>query len=339
VLEGNAALLAMAAETVTTASLDDFRNLADGPPVLVLAAGRASHLGRRSTATPDRLVAFALPECLSAPALRGLADPTLPQLVQQLPQAMRYPPLSDSAVTLAKGAGLLPALLVSELSQQRAGDARQDGCLVVPVEKVIPHLAQRPTMVRLAEARLPISTAPDARVIVYRNLNDGLETVAVVVGDLRTAEAPVVRVHSACFTGDLLGSLRCDCGPQLQQALEIIAAEGAGILLYLPQEGRGIGLANKLRSYVLQDLGLDTLEANHALGWESDARSFEAASVILKDLGSTRIRLLSNNPEKVSSLARFGIQVQSRLGHTIPPNGTNDRYLETKRTCCGHFND
>jgi GTP cyclohydrolase II len=147
----------------------------------------------------------------------------------------------------------------------------------------------------------------------------------------------LVRIHSECFTGDILGSLRCDCGPQLHQAMRRMAAEGAGVLLYMAQEGRGIGLANKLRAYALQDTGLDTLDANRALGWGADERSFAPAAAMLNQLGITRIRLLTNNPEKLAQLAAHGIEVTARVRHAIAANGVNDAYLETKARRFGHM--
>ncbi|MBC7800038.1 MAG: GTP cyclohydrolase II, partial [Gemmatimonadaceae bacterium] len=150
---------------------------------------------------------------------------------------------------------------------------------------------------------------------------------------------PLVRVHSECFTGDLLGSLRCDCGAQLHAALARMADEGAGVLLYLAQEGRGIGLANKLRAYALQDRGLDTLDANRALGWDADERNFMVAATMLHELGIDRIRLLTNNPDKMAALAACGVGIEAREPLVIPPNGVNDHYLATKARRFGHMLD
>jgi GTP cyclohydrolase II len=146
-----------------------------------------------------------------------------------------------------------------------------------------------------------------------------------------------VRVHSECFTGDLLGSRRCDCGPQLHQAIQRMEAEGAGVLLYMAQEGRGIGLVNKLRAYTLQDAGLDTLDANRALGFGADERSFAAAATMLRQLGVTRVRLLTNNPDKIAGLTAHGIEVTGRISHAIAANGVNDLYLQTKARRFGHL--
>ena len=150
-------------------------------------------------------------------------------------------------------------------------------------------------------------------------------------------DAPLVRIHSECFTGDLLGSLRCDCGPQLRGAIARMAADGGGVLLYLAQEGRGIGLVNKLRAYAMQDRGLDTLDANRALGWGADERNFLVAATMLEQLGIHRVRLLTNNPEKVAALAACGVEVVTRERHVFAPNGVNDGYLATKAARFGHM--
>jgi GTP cyclohydrolase II len=163
--------------------------------------------------------------------------------------------------------------------------------------------------------------------------------LAILVGEPVKAAAPLARIHSECFTGDLLGSLRCDCGEQLRGAVRRMAAEGAGILLYLAQEGRGIGLINKLRAYALQDRGLDTLDANRALGWDADERNFLIAARMLEQLGISRVRLLTNNPDKLTALAACGVEIVGREAHTFAPNGVNDEYLATKAARFGHLLD
>ena len=184
---------------------------------------------------------------------------------------------------------------------------------------------------------MPLDAAPDARLIAFRALDQGIEHMAILVGEPAAEAAPLVRIHSECFTGDLLGSLRCDCGPQLQGAIARMAAAGAGAVLYLSQEGRGIGLVNKLRAYTLQDGGLDTVDANRALGWEADERNFQIAAAMLRQLGMPRIRLLTNNPEKVAALQGCGIEVVERVPHEMSPNGINDGYLATKALRFGHL--
>ena len=178
---------------------------------------------------------------------------------------------------------------------------------------------------------------PDCRMIAFRAPGTALEHIAILCGRPEDERAPLVRVHSECFTGDLLGSLRCDCGAQLRGAIRRIAAEGAGAVLYLAQEGRDIGLPNKLRAYALQDEGLDTIDANHALGYGADERDFHVAATMLHQLGLPRIRLLTNNPDKLAALAAHGITVEAREPLNIPANGVNDGYLLTKARRFGHL--
>ena len=186
-----------------------------------------------------------------------------------------------------------------------------------------------------------LDDAADARLVAFRAADGGVEHLAILVGrpeeTAASGKAPLVRLHSECFTGDLLGSLRCDCGPQLRGAIRRMAEEGSGVLLYLAQEGRGIGLVNKLRAYRLQDSGLDTLDANRALGWSADERNFLVAATMLEYLGIERIRLLTNNPDKLAALAACGIRVEGREAHAFAPNGVNDGYLETKAKRFGHL--
>jgi GTP cyclohydrolase II len=195
----------------------------------------------------------------------------------------------------------------------------------------------------VAEAAVPLHDAPDARILAFRAADGGIEHLAILVGAPEAVQeaggAPLVRLHSECFTGDLLGSLRCDCGPQLRGAIARMAREGAGVLLYLAQEGRGIGLVNKLRAYALQDAGLDTLDANRALGWGADERSFLVAAAMLEQIGIGRVRLLTNNPAKVAALAACGVAVVAREPHAFAPNGVNDAYLRTKARRFGHLLD
>ncbi|MFD0986290.1 GTP cyclohydrolase II [Methyloligella solikamskensis] len=309
-------------------------------PVLVLAAGRARDLGHHTLFPPETMLAFRLrPEDLILERLRGLADPTAPQFVKTLGETAAVPMDGNVAVDLAKQTRLLPALLIWQTTPDEAKRLAEAGYPSIEADDVAAQFNQPPAVERITETSLPIAASSSARIVAYRGLADGSENLALIIGNPRARSAPPVRIHSACFTGDVLGSLRCDCGPQLHRAVERIAEEGGGVILYLDQEGRGIGITNKLRSYLLQERGLDTLEANNSLGWEDDARNFGLAAAILKELGLTRIKLLSDNPIKVDSMAKFGILVQSRVAHTIPPNGTNDRYLETKTTCCGHFRE
>jgi len=179
----------------------------------------------------------------------------------------------------------------------------------------------------------------DFRIHVFTNNRDRLEHVAMVRGDVFGAESVPVRVHSECLTGDVLGSLRCDCREQLERGLQQLGAAQRGVLLYLRQEGRGIGLANKIRAYKLQEEGLDTVEANLALGFKDDERDYAVAAAILRTLGVRSIRLLTNNPDKIAQLNRYGMRVTDRVAHAIAPNAHNRRYLETKALRSGHLLD
>ena len=191
-------------------------------------------------------------------------------------------------------------------------------------------------MKRIAASRLPTRYG-DFRIAVYESQIDGHHHVALVKGSPQKGTAPLARVHSQCLTGDVFGSLRCDCGEQLAAALERIDGEGVGIFLYMRQEGRGIGLANKLRAYELQDLGLDTVDANLKLGFAPDLRDYGVAAQILRDLGFTRVRLLTNNPRKIEELVDYGIDVAARESLEVRPNEINRKYLLTKRKRLGHL--
>lgn len=185
-----------------------------------------------------------------------------------------------------------------------------------------------------ATAKLP-SRFGEFAIVAFAS-DDGKEHVALVRGDVKDADDVPVRLHSECLTGDVMGSLRCDCRDQLEAALKYIASQENGIVLYLRQEGRGIGLVNKIRAYALQDSGLDTVEANHALGFRDDERDYAVAAEMLKALRVTSIRLLSNNPKKVSGLRAHGIEITARVPHLLPPNPHNRHYLETKARKSGH---
>jgi GTP cyclohydrolase II len=188
----------------------------------------------------------------------------------------------------------------------------------------------------VSRAKLPIDGLPDTQIVAFRASDDGQDHVALVVGSFG-GRPPLVRLHSECLTGDVFGSLKCDCGPQLREALRLIGEAGGGILLYLRQEGRGIGLANKLRAYALQDRGLDTVDANARLGFADDERDYGHAAAMLGKLGVDRVRLLTNNPAKVSALEAAGIAVVERVAHHMPTNPHNAEYLATKREKSGHL--
>jgi GTP cyclohydrolase II len=241
-------------------------------------------------------------------------------------------------VALAKLASLLPAALVLRTGRSEAVlFARRGDLAVIDAAAVFGRDAATAGLERVAEARVPLADAENARLIAFRPRDGGLEHLAILIG-LPDPTAPVlVRLHSECFTGDLLASLRCDCGDQLRGGIAAIAQAGGGVLLYLAQEGRGIGLVNKLRAYRLQDSGFDTLDANEQLGFDADERVYLPAAEMLRQLGFCTVRLLTNNPDKVAALERYGIRVAERVPHVFPSNGHNERYLRTKATRSGHF--
>ncbi|WP_419898573.1 GTP cyclohydrolase II [Roseomonas sp. USHLN139] len=349
------ALLVAAAETVGARGLAELAAAAIAPPALLLAPIRAAALLQRPIPTAvqradahpsearwleEGVVALRLPATLLDPAaLKRLADPVAERLLPEQPELQPPPPLAAAALALAKLGRLLPALVAAPA---REGAAEALGLLSVPAADILAYPTSAATsLTRVAEARVPLEDARDARIVAFRAADGGIEHLAILVGDPEklAAEggAPLVRAHSECFTGDLLGSLRCDCGPQLRGAIARMGREGAGVLLYLAQEGRGIGLVNKLRAYTLQDQGLDTLDANRALGYGADERGFLVAATMLQQLGIPRVRLLTNNPDKMAGLAACGIAVEGREAHQFDANGVNDKYLETKAERFGHL--
>lgn len=339
-LDGPVPLAVLAAETAGARGLAELAELTDAAPALLVAPVRAAAILRRPM-PPDAVVALALPPTLRTPdALQALADPTLPQDRAEMPAPVPVPAAADAAMALVKLSRLLPAVLAAPAAADVARTLRRLGLLGVPAEDAVGYpKAGVVGLTRVTEALVPLDDANDTRVVVFRTEDGGIEHLAIVVGDPHALEAPLVRLHSECFTGDLLGSLRCDCGAQLRGAIRRMGQEHAGVLLYLAQEGRGIGLVNKLRAYALQDRGLDTLDANRALGWGADERSFMVAATMLEALGLRRVRLLTNNPDKIAALAACGIAVAGRVPHAFAPNGVNDRYLETKAQRFGHMLD
>ncbi|HTU55516.1 MAG TPA: GTP cyclohydrolase II [Acetobacteraceae bacterium] len=340
-LAGEPGLVVLAAETASGRAIQEFTELAAGPPILLLAAGRAAALLRRPLEPGQEAIGVRLgSNKLDPELLLKLADQTAgqPRLKGELEPAGALPAAAPAALALAKQARLLPAALVAP-SRKEAGEiAARLGILSVDAADVLACSPERALhLQRVSEARVPLEAAPEARIIAFRVRETGAEHVAILIGRPEERATPLVRVHSQCFTGDLLGSLRCDCGAQLRGAIARIAEEGAGALLYLAQEGRGIGLTNKLRAYRLQDGGLDTVEANKALGWGSDERGYRVAAAMLAELGLERIRLLTNNPEKLAALRSAGIEITARVPLVFPPNGVNDRYLATKAGRLGHL--
>jgi GTP cyclohydrolase II len=297
---------------------------------LLISGERAAALNlsnERDAADPGAPVVLGHADWLDAGTALAIADPG--RDLDRAPMGPLHPVTPDclqtgrAALELARSAGLLPALWLLD-----PGVAQ----LAISVEDI-----ERDASVEiLARAKLPLDDMPPTQIVAFRASDDGQEHVALVVGAFG-GKPPLVRLHSECLTGDVFGSLKCDCGPQLKEALHIIGQSGGGVLLYLRQEGRGIGLANKIRAYALQDRGLDTVDANQRLGFADDERDYGHAAAILRALGVDTVRLLTNNPSKVEGLEAAGIKVAERVPHHMPANPHNADYLATKRTKSGHL--
>jgi len=253
---------------------------------------------------------------------------------------------TEASVDLASLAGLKPAGVICEImnddgTMARVPDlvkvAQEHGLMMITVSDLISYRLRHETLVRkIASPSLP-TVYGDFRIHAYRSDVTGDENVALVMGEIDPEEPTLVRVHSQCLTGDIFGSCRCDCGPQLEQALNHIASEGKGVLLYLLQEGRGIGLLNKLRAYELQEQGHDTVEANERLGFRPDQRDYGIGAQILRDLGVRKMRLMTNNPSKYVGLHGYGLEIVERLSLEVPPTESTRAYLRTKREKLGHL--
>jgi GTP cyclohydrolase II len=306
---------------------------------LIITARRAAVLNlanQIAAAAPDpEPVWVDRPDWLDLPGSRAVADPVL-DLATPFKGPFRTRALAGdaasarAAIQLAKHAGLIPAVYAVPLAKAPAAiTCPADAALSLPPAQARVHVSSR--------ARLPLASAEDCQVVAFRPADGGPEHLALMIGDPNVAQPVLARIHSSCLTGDVLGSLKCDCGPQLHAAIAAIARNPhGGILLYLQQEGRGIGLLNKLRAYALQDQGWDTVDANTRLGFEPDERDFSLAAAMLRALGVQAVQLMTNNPLKVDGLAAHGFSV-TRVAHDMPPNPHNAAYLATKRDRQGHM--
>jgi GTP cyclohydrolase II len=328
-LQGAGILTVVAVETATPELLELLDR--DRHAHLLISGERAASLSLanlRDAADPASPVMIERSEWLDADAALAIADPGRDldrgPIGPLRPVPLECAETAKSALVLARLAGLLPALWVLESAEGRES---------VTLEEIAASSGQ---VHLLARAKLPLEGLPGTQIVAFRAEDDGEEHVALLIGAFG-GMPPLVRIHSECLTGDVFGSLKCDCGPQLKEALRIIGAQGGGLLLYLRQEGRGIGLANKLRAYALQDRGLDTVDANLRLGFADDQRDYAHAAAMLRALGIDRIRLLTNNPAKVDGLRAAGIEVVERVPHHMPTNPHNADYVATKRKKSGHL--
>ncbi|MBY6266126.1 GTP cyclohydrolase II [Azospirillum sp. 412522] len=354
-------------ESVALDTVERLKTLTGGTPRLVVTRRRAVVLGLASAgvaqpvsdiagdqapgAPAEAFGAMALdrPGGLTADQAHALADPEqYPQAQDALPAGLTVTEACPgsreaAAVDLARLARLLPAAITADLPSKlpvvNAADwAAEHDLLLVRASDVADyrvHVVR--TLRRVADARVPLVGSENTRIYAFRPADGGPEHLAIVIGEPDPRQPVLARLHSECFTGDLLGSLRCDCGDQLRGAIAEIARQGSGVLLYLAQEGRGIGLVNKLRAYRIQDRGFDTVDANEILGFEADERVYLPAAEMLRQLGFDSVRLMTNNPEKLRQLARCGIAVVERVAHIFPANGHNEAYLRTKAERSGHM--
>ncbi len=323
--------LAAAVETLTPTRLTEIRAL--GPSTLALTEWRAATLKAR--VYDGDLARIIVPDGADLSWLRALADPA-GDLMTPLKGPLQSARGGDvaahrTAIALAKSAQLLPAVLMVAVANAPAG------LTALPASAALAQLSTEAAMLPVAAARLPLAAAENSRLHIFRPDDGAAEHYAVEIGDPPRDQPVLARLHSACFTGDVLGSLKCDCGPQLHAALAAMGQNGSGVLLYLNQEGRGIGLANKMRAYSLQNQGFDTVDANHRLGFEDDERDFRIGAAILRRLGFGAVRLMTNNPRKVSMLESHGIAVPERVPLITPTNRFNAHYLAVKAEKSGHL--
>jgi GTP cyclohydrolase II len=337
VLSGETSVLVLAAETLDAERLSDLLALG-GEPVLCITSRRAQTLKAR--AYDGDVARIILPADASLNWVQSVADPA-----DDLRAPMKGPLTSAragdaaphrAAVAMTKSARLLPAAVILELAHG-AQFAATHGLTIVPLDLAQPHLKAASPLHPVVHARLPMEASEAGRLHIYRPEDGGEEHYAIEIGRPDRSKPVLARLHSACFTGDVMGSLKCDCGPQLRGALAQMGSEGAGVLLYLNQEGRGIGLANKMRAYSLQDQGFDTVEANHRLGFEDDERDFRLGADILKSMGFSAVKLLTNNPKKVEMMIQSGVEVAERVPLKVGENTHNTAYLATKAAKSGHL--
>ena len=337
VLDGANPVAIFSVETLTPQRLVQIPTLSE-EAVLVITAQRANTL--KAPSYDGDLARIILPENLDIGWIIAISNPAddlrLPMKGPLKCQRNGDATAHRAAIKLIKSARLLPAALVVPLVAP-VDFARANTLTLLDLAAAQTHLTAISPLHPVINAALPTMVSDIGRMHVFRPENGSEDHYAIEIGKLQRDKPVLARLHSACFTGDLLGSLKCDCGPQLRAALAQMGAEGAGVLIYLNQEGRGIGLANKMRAYSLQDQGFDTVEANHRLGFEDDERDFRIGSKILKSLGFNQVRLLTNNPKKIEIMIACGLTVSERVPLKVGENPHNQAYLSTKAQKSGHL--
>jgi GTP cyclohydrolase II len=335
VVSDDGAFLCLASEQLDVSNLERLRQLVDDDPFLAITVNRGAVLHMAPMGSPSLCLPI---QDMKIRAIRDLADPT-----KDLQNPFRGPPphlitpgnaAIDSCIKLCKLAQLLPAVVAAQSNDEPG----QDSILTLHASDAdLFEIAAAVSLRQVSRSRVPLHGAENTQVIAFRPEDGGVEHLAIVIGEPDVHGPVLIRLHSECFTGDLLGSMKCDCGEQLRGAIEQIGRLGSGILLYLSQEGRGIGLMNKMRAYYLQDEGFDTIEANERIGFDPDERVFLPAAEMLRQLGVDRVHLMTNNPDKVASLVEQGINVEKRVAHEFPSNAHNEMYLATKARRSGHY--
>ena len=345
------AAVVQAAEMATSMGLKMIAQITGSQPTLAITRNRAAAI--KILNQSSNVLSLSLPQSGRSTFIHRLSDPTFIKdpndndfralELERLTVIPESPGgIAEKAIQLVKYARLLPSIVFSRLPlaevEQLYNFKRDNGLLLVETASIDTFAtirAQR--LVKATSAKVPLADAKNANLIAFRPVDGGDEHLAITIGHIDISKPVLVRLHSQCLTGDLLGSLRCDCGDQLRGAIQALEEFGGGVLIYLAQEGRDIGLINKLRAYNIQDLGADTVDANKHIGFEADERIYAPAVEILKQLGIKSVRLLTNNPDKLTQLSSQGVNVVERVAHIFPSNPHNEDYLKTKAIKTGHL--
>ena len=340
--ENSNPILALAAETITKENFSVLKNCGTTPPLLAMPRTQAPALSLELH--EETVIILKSKDLPSHTQYKAYTDTVITNSIK--PPNFEVLPLENgdcvqAAVKLAKIASLLPTICFICKNKMKKSVLENWGkelnCLLVDSKNIINYQSTvAKTLQLVSEAKVPIKNAENCLVSAFRAFGDSQEHLAILIGTINKKKPVLTRIHSECFTGDILRSLRCDCGDQLHDAIRKIASLGCGILLYLRQEGRGLGLVNKLRTYNLQDSGINTFDANNQIGFDDDERDYAIAFKMLEILNIKKIRLMTNNPEKIKSLTKFNLEIVERVPHSYSPNKHNQVYLKTKKAH-GHF--